>query len=348
MPDTVWRRMGHLPLQSAPWVAHFQDPQAAARDLQTAFEVLDLGSFAGTATPAPRGFQLHSASLPYGDVVISSFAGTGLHSHLRSGSLGFFVLPGRGIGHYRLLGERMEVSAGATVGYLPPCEFEVTNSVTGGTLIGFRLEQLQRRLAAIGGEGNPSGPVHPELFQPRAFPLESPRQLFLITAVLDALRLIDQAAGTTGAPPPAALALDDLLLRSIALLLAPTRQPRAELSGATLQQAVDLAMAWMEANLHKPICLSDIELQVGYGRRSLQTGFKRRVGCGPMQWLRRQRLQAAHRLISAIASGAEQRLSVQQVAQQCGYLSLSAFSRDFAMTYGYPPSQLMRQRRLPG
>lgn len=89
--------------------------------------------------------------------MVSSFRGSALHSHLVSESLSFLVLPGQGNGHDRLLGERLNVTAGAALGHLPPCEFTLTNSVTRGTLIGFTPAALQRRLAVIGGDAEPGG-----------------------------------------------------------------------------------------------------------------------------------------------------------------------------------------------
>lgn len=343
MSQLVWRRMAQLPLQGAPFAMEFHDPHATARDLQSAFNVLDVGSYRG-ASGNGTGFWLRSASLAYGELVVSSFCGSGLHSHLVSEALAFLVLPGQGIGDYRLLGERLNVIAGDALGYLPPCEFAVTNSVTRGTLIGFTPAALQRRLAVIGGGAEPGGPLAPALRRPQLIQLDGPDKLFLLNAMLDGLALIDQSVALTAAPPPAALALDDLILRSIALLLAPTCSAPVPGGGRSLVQAVDLAMAWIRANLERPISLTDIEQQVGYGRRALQMGFRERVGCGPMQWLRRQRLEAAHALIQAIACGQEGPLSLKQVAQRCGYLNFSAFSRDFSKRHGFPPSQLLRRR----
>lgn len=342
MSQLVWRRMAQLPLQGASFATEFHDPAQTARELQAAFTVLDVGSLLGGAASG-KGFWLRSASLAYGDLVISSFCGSGLHSHLVSEALSFLVLPGQGIGHYRLLGERFNVTAGEALGYLPPSEFAVTNSVTRGTLIGFTPAALQRRLAAIGGSEAPGGPLPPELGSPQLIHLDAPDRLFLLTTILDALALIDQCVTLTAAPPPAALALDDLILRSIALLLAPGCSASVPAGGRPLAQAVDLAMAWIRANLDRPISLTEIEQQVGYGRRALQMGFRQRVGCGPMQWLRRQRLETAHALIGAIASGQQGPLSLRQVAQRCGYINFSAFSRDFAKQHGFPPSQLLRR-----
>ena len=167
----------------------------------------------------------------------------------------------------------------------------------------------------------------------------------LMSAVLDALNLIDQSLALSADLPPAALALDDLVLRCLALLLAPTRLSARPIAARDLNHAVDLAMAWMSANLERPISLTDIEQQVGYGRRALQQAFRSRVGCGPMQWLRRQRLSTAHALIRASAEGLEPPLQLQALAQRCGYINYPAFSRDFSRLYGMAPSRLLRQVR---
>ena len=344
MPDTIWQRMGQLTLQRSACASQFSDPESTVRDLQAAFTVLDVGRYQGQSQ-AVTPFSLRSASFPHGDVVISTFAGSALHSHLRSESLAFLVLPGRGVGAYRLLGERLSICAGEVLGYLPPCEFAVTNSVTCGTLIGFTLASLQRRLAAIAGERPVAEQPDVELLRPALIEPVLPQQAFLVHAILDVLRLIEQSVEGAAGPPAAALALDDLLLRCIALLLRP-ESPRAwREAPRDLQAAVDLVMSWMLANLERPISLTHIEEQAGYGRRSLQMAFRERVGCGPMQWLRRQRLEAAHSLIQALAAGSAPPLSIAEVGRRCGYINLSAFSRDFSSRFGVAPSRLLRQAR---
>lgn len=83
----------------------------------------------------------------------------------------------------------------------------------------------------------------------------------------------------------------------------------------------------MLANLQEPISLSDIERQ--------------RYGCGPTQWLRRQRLERAMTILGQPRPG----LTVSQLAQDCGDLSQAAFSRDILRRFGHRPSELIRQQR---
>ena len=94
------------------------------------------------------------------------------------------------------------------------------------------------------------------------------------------------------------------------------------------------------AHLDTPISLSQIEQRSCYSRRSIQAMFHKRFGCGPMQWLRRQRLDRA----LAMLQHAPATVSVAAAAQACGYLSPAAFSRDFVARYGIRPSALLRHK----
>ena len=95
---------------------------------------------------------------------------------------------------------------------------------------------------------------------------------------------------------PDLLRLDDLLVRQIVEVLAPAlfadrTAPDPEISDCAIDTLVD----WIHAHCHEPISLSDLEERSHYSRRSLQYTFKARFGCGPMQYLRRQRLWLARR-----------------------------------------------------
>lgn len=212
-----------------------------------------------------------------------------------------------------------------------------------GLLVGFTLADLQRHMGSHGGAAGLAGLPHPALMGPQSIALASSHQQFLLMAISHAAELI-QRAHRLGAMSSAALALDALMLRSMALLLVPPGQPAHQSAPLTLQCAVDQAMAWMLANLERPISLGDLERQVRYSRRSLQLGFRERVGYGPIQWLRRQRLKRAHDQLMAMAQGSAQAAAVGSVARRCGYINLSAFSRDFSAMYGYPPSRLLQRR----
>jgi AraC-like DNA-binding protein len=94
-------------------------------------------------------------------------------------------------------------------------------------------------------------------------------------------------------------------------------------------------------NLHRPLCISDLERQSMYSRRALHYAFRARFACSPMQWVRQQRLaRALDRLQNPL-----QGESVRDVAFACGYLSQTLFSLEFQELYQLKPSEVLRQGR---
>ncbi len=150
------------------------------------------------------------------------------------------------------------------------------------------------------------------------------------------------------------LQLDDLVRRLLVMLLLPQllhgdgdgHDTAPKLGQEERQQdpySHDALVQWLLANRQEPLSLSDIEQRSCYSRRSLQYTFRQRYGCGPTQWLRRQRLERAMTILDQSRPG----LTVNQLAQDCGYLSQAAFSRDFLRRFGQRPSEVLRQRRRP-
>ncbi len=100
-------------------------------------------------------------------------------------------------------------------------------------------------------------------------------------------------------------------------------------------------LEWIGANLQSPINLTQLEQRSGYSRRNLQLAFSQRFGCGPIQWVRRQRLGLARQhLLNPSPSD-----SVAGISSKLGFSNLSAFSRDFHNTYGIRPSEMLREGR---
>jgi transcriptional regulator GlxA family with amidase domain len=135
------------------------------------------------------------------------------------------------------------------------------------------------------------------------------------------------------------LRLDDLICRQLVLMLCPELSID-ELSTGAIPSSTgfELLLEWLSSRVAEPVSLSDMELRSGLSRRALQRAFQQRFGCGPMQWLRRRRLELAlERLSRAEASD-----TVAVIARSCGYLSLASFSRDFSRVYGRRPSEILR------
>lgn len=170
----------------------------------------------------------------------------------------------------------------------------------------------------------------------------------LLALLHQALRLLESSARapSDGLALPRG-ALQDCLLRPLALLLLLEDAPTARLRAAPCSphhphgrqerlEALEALVAHIAANLHRPLCLQDLSELSGCSPRTLQYAFEQRFGCGPMQWVRLQRLEAAGRALRE-AGGRE---PVRQIARRCGYTNLSSFSRDIQRHFGQPPSAL--------
>lgn len=123
-------------------------------------------------------------------------------------------------------------------------------------------------------------------------------------------------------------------------LIAAALQQRPTARGSKAQIIDDL-LQWIASHLHQPILLDDLVRESGYSQRSLRNIFHDRFHCGPVQWIRQQRLERARQLLLAPPPGA----TVSSVAGDCGYDHLSQFSRDFRSAYGLRPSELLREGR---
>ncbi len=279
-----------------------------------------------------------------------SFAGSA-HSPLRLElaplpgvvTLGFTEL---GVVELSADGRRVRLTPGSTGVFIPSCEFQCESEPIVSVMIHDSARELASMAAAIAGcpedgDGALSSRyrfTHPVLLDGQ----EDPRRAALFTSLRRALRLLDQPAlqATNGFE---ALQLEDLLRRHLALLLWPsllTPQPQPQAGGGR-DPILEELLEWIEAHHHQPITLSQLARRSGDSVRNLQYRFQRRVGCSPMQWLRRRRLEAAHADLQR-SSGEE---SVAAIARRHGFHHLSGFAASFRREYGLLPSQVRRGAR---
>ena len=103
---------------------------------------------------------------------------------------------------------------------------------------------------------------------------------------------------------------------------------------ASLDELVD----YIRSHAHLPLTLTDLEVQSRYSARHLQTLFREKFDCTPMQFVRRQRLELAMQRLQAGAPGE----SVTRIARACGYRYTSNFSCDFQREFGVTASSVLR------
>jgi AraC-like DNA-binding protein len=116
----------------------------------------------------------------------------------------------------------------------------------------------------------------------------------------------------------------------------PTPAERLSAGPALLRQAI----GFIEAEAHKDIVLSDIAAAVHVTPRALQYVFRRHLEMSPMEYLRRVRLDHAHRQLS---HSDPRSTTVRHIAGQWGFAHTGRFSALYRRTYGHSPSETLRR-----
>lgn len=158
---------------------------------------------------------------------------------------------------------------------------------------------------------------------------------------------LETAVGLAASPlrdsrPQLLWQLEQVLIESL-LLGQPNSRSRAlgedapAASSARVRRAVD----YMRDHLAEPVSVTGVAAECGVSVRTLQESFRRELGTTPRRWLRLQRLERAHALLSSGAEG----LTVTDVAYACGFFHLGEFGAAFKGRYGITPSDLLASAR---
>jgi len=294
--------------------------------------------------PESEAFYNQSGIVRLGDLTLLSTWGSSIDGLVEQKSQAQWILP------YLAGTNNFKIDAKAYVFrdsslYIPAHQLRIHLRCTlcSGVIISFSPEALLPVAAAIAGPAFDSLAFLAVLEQPGILGRRSDeRRHHLHDLFMQTLALIDSAMQALG-DVNQMMRLDDLIKRLMVMLLVPDLFQSGPPPGLPLAACGGFPHAdlveWVLAHLDQPISLTDLEQRSCYGRRSLQYTFKQHFGCGPMQWLRQQRLDKAMHLLRE--SGGQ--LSLSQVAQSCGYLSQSSFSRDFLKRFGQRPSKVRRQ-----
>lgn len=294
-------------------------------------------------------FINHSGCIRLGDLTLLSTWGSAIDGEVEQKCEAQLVLPYvAGSNHFQIGRDRFSFRSSPLFIAAACTRIRLHCTTCSGIIISFPPETLLPVAHAIGGPGFDGLALRCALEQTGILNRRTdPRRERVQLLLMEALAFAETAMAINGAVNPM-LRLDDLIRRLIVMLLVPDLLERPEAASQAQEPFMHAPLVeWLLARLDQPISLSDMERQSSYSRRSLQYAFKQRFGCGPMQWLRRQRLAKARAMIEA----SEGCRSLTEVAQACGYLSLACFSRDYRVRYGEPPSRLLRRFRdgvLPG
>ncbi|GAA4545645.1 helix-turn-helix transcriptional regulator [Amycolatopsis samaneae] len=119
----------------------------------------------------------------------------------------------------------------------------------------------------------------------------------------------------------------------------PTIEERHDAHPHTLRQAV----AFIDDNAHRDISVADIATAAHVTIRAVQHAFRRHLDTTPMRYLRRARLEHAHRELLATEPTTG---TVTDIAARWGFFHPGRFARYYRGVYGRTPQQsLLRDGR---
>ncbi len=168
----------------------------------------------------------------------------------------------------------------------------------------------------------------------------SPEAASQWTATVAYLRGLLASPGAVDAPLVRASAVRLLVAATLAAfpndaVTEPTSQDRHDGTTATLRRAV----AFIDEHAHEDIALADIAAAARVTIRAVQLAFRRHLDTTPTSYLRRVRLDHAHRQLQAADRESD---SVTAVSYQWGFASPSRFAAYYRDAYGVPPSHTLR------
>jgi AraC-like DNA-binding protein len=153
-------------------------------------------------------------------------------------------------------------------------------------------------------------------------------------------QLTDDAAAAVS--PIAAAALADMVASGALATFAHTAVTDAYVPGPgqAAPSTVRRAVAFIDDHASLPITVTDIASAAGVGARALQNAFHQHLGVTPMAYLRRARLEGAHRDLKAAdpTAGA----TVADVALRWGFTKADRFAATYRQTFGVTPSRTLR------
>jgi transcriptional regulator GlxA family with amidase domain len=110
-------------------------------------------------------------------------------------------------------------------------------------------------------------------------------------------------------------------------------------TSAAQPQTLRRAIAFIHENAHRDIGVSDIAGAINVTPRSVQYTFRRHLGTTPLEYLRRVRLDRAHRDLQAADPAVD---TVMEIAGRWRFGHPGRFSIAYREAFGTPPSRTLR------
>lgn len=281
-----------------------------------------------------KQFVHWSAHVQAGPLGITAAAHSPLHGANHAHAKAVFTLPTMGEKRFLIQGRTHRARAGYSALFLPGEAYCLDTTTCSGVMFMLCPHELAALAATMAG-----GPRSSLRFAPIQQPLEllesQPQQGKILALLRRSLQLIDLAM-LNGPMLPRQLGLDDKLQRLMALLLYPQLTASSAAGalqiGKPEQQSFRDLVDEMQQDPLVAWSLTRMETKAGLSHDQLLQLFHQTFSCGPLDWLRLQRLCWARQRLDA-----GEPISLGQLALQCGYVDLRSFQHDFEHQFQMAP-----------
>ena len=131
--------------------------------------------------------------------------------------------------------------------------------------------------------------------------------------------------------------IEDTLIAALIWAISAPESTTVDRSDARVR----LAEEYLLAHLDQPVSRAGLAETCGTSIRTLSRTFYKRHGVGPMEFLRRRRLEAVRR---ELLIATQEETTVTEVAMRYGFAHLSSFAAIYKKSFGESPSETLRHR----
>lgn len=112
-----------------------------------------------------------------------------------------------------------------------------------------------------------------------------------------------------------------------------------QISSISPNENIKLALSYINSHINKKISIEDILQEIGLSRYYFFHLFKQNIGMSPIQYINMMRCTQAQKLLS------RNEQPIHDIAIQCGFESVSYFSKTFKKYVGLLPSEYLKKHK---
>jgi AraC-like DNA-binding protein len=307
------------------------DPDVAYQAIRDTF-----GSGRVTVTGVRPGFRYRQVTAVAGDLAIDEVDHT-MGVQTSGDPFEYTVIVLIRSGHVRMSTCREEIRVGPGDVFVGPDLMAYQNESTGIKALTVRLPLHDLRHRAEAQTGVVPTPFRFDAMRPSALAMNQHWHL----TMLHLHRLFADPEPLVSSPLILATAMEAATLSALAAFPNSANSSSYYVGMRGVASAsIRRAVAFVDDHAHDPITMSDIAVAAGIEPRGLQVGFGRYLDTTPTGYLRRVRMERAHRdlLLADPAAGD----TVCDIARRWGFVHVGRFAVQYRKIYGRSPSQTLQ------